>query len=52
MLLGYTVVFEMKRPAFPDIVPEAYRLLAERCWHPSFSQRPSMQEVRGLGRSS
>ncbi|GLI70933.1 hypothetical protein VaNZ11_016027 [Volvox africanus] len=39
------VVREKLRPMFPAWVPQEYRRLAERCWHPTPSERPTASVV-------
>lgn len=45
MALGQIIVFRHKRPSFPKDTPPAFKSLAERCWHPKPSSRPSFEEI-------
>eukprot|EP00955_Chlamydomonas_euryale_P012255 131748-Chlamydomonas_euryale.AAC.1 len=38
IVLGHAIVFEQKRPAFPDGTPQRLKLLVERCWQPHAEQ--------------
>ncbi|GAX74177.1 hypothetical protein CEUSTIGMA_g1626.t1 [Chlamydomonas eustigma] len=44
-LLGHMITKENRRPAFTRATPEEYRQLAERCWLPDYSLRPSFDEI-------
>lgn len=43
--LGQIIVFKHKRPSFPRDTPPALRNLAELCWHPIASSRPSFEII-------
>jgi len=43
--LGQLIVFRHKRPSFPNDIPAALRNIAELCWHPIASSRPSFDTV-------
>ena len=43
--LGQIIVFKHKRPSFPRDTPPALRNLAELCWHPIASSRPSFETI-------
>ena len=45
MALGQLIVFKHKRPSFPKDTPPPFRALAERCWHPKASSRPTFQAI-------
>ncbi|KAG2491275.1 hypothetical protein HYH03_010282 [Edaphochlamys debaryana] len=50
-LLGHQTSKEGRRPVFPLGTPADFRQLAEACWHPDASQRPSFGEIlETLGR--
>jgi serine/threonine protein kinase len=44
-LLGHQVSVEGKRPIFPEDAPQGFKKLAEWCWSPDPSNRPSFVEV-------
>ncbi|KAG1661448.1 hypothetical protein FOA52_006811 [Chlamydomonas sp. UWO 241] len=45
VVLAHTIVFEGKRPKFPEGTASDYRMLSERCWHPQAEERPTFSEV-------
>ena len=45
MALGQVIVFRHKRPSFPKDTPLALIAIAELCWHPKASSRPTFQVI-------
>ena len=43
--LGQLIVFKHKRPSFPHDIPPALRNIAEMCWHPLASSRPTFETI-------
>ena len=43
--LGHLIVFQNKRPSWPDTTPLDYKDLAERCWQPKAQDRPSFDFI-------
>ena len=44
-VLTQLTVFCHQRPGFPDDVPVGFKDLAEKCWRPSPSSRPSFEVI-------
>lgn len=45
MAIGQLIVFKHKRPRFPKDTPIAIKDLAERCWQPKATSRPSFETI-------
>ena len=43
--LSQMIVFQHKRPCWPDSTPPEYKDLAEKCWQPDPSSRPSFDVI-------
>ena len=45
MALSQVVVFQQKRPAWPESTPPEFKSLAEECWQPNPTARPSFDSI-------
>ena len=49
MVLGHKIVFENKRPIFPEDTPPRFQTLAEKCWHQSPESRRAHSACEAQG---